>query len=98
LLYPSLYCSVDNAHYPSLSYNVLGAYSNRDTSLITITNEDYVNSDTIVELLININNAHSDSKVTLVMDNARYQRCNKVMDKAKELGIHLLFCLLIHRT
>lgn len=60
-------------------YNVLGAYSNRDTSLITITNEDYVNSDTIVELLIKINNVHPDSKVTLVMD------------KAKELGIHLLF-------
>ena len=72
-------------------YNVLGAYSNRDTSLITITNEDYINSDTIVKLLIKINSAHSDSKVTLVMDNARYQRCNKVMDKAKELGIHLLF-------
>ena len=72
-------------------YNVLGAYSNRDTSLITITNEDYVNSDTIVELLIKINNVHPDSKVTLVMDNARYQRCNKVMDKAKDLGIHLLF-------
>ena len=33
-------------------YNVLGAYSNRDTSLITITNEDYINSYTIVELLI----------------------------------------------
>ena len=72
-------------------YNVLGAYSNRDTNLITITNEDYINSDTIVELLIKIYNAHSDSKVTLVMDNARYQRCNKVMDKAAELGIHLLF-------
>ena len=27
----------------------------------------------------------------LVMDNARYQRCDKVMDKAKELGIDLLF-------
>ena len=25
------------------------------------------------------------------MDNARYQRCNKVTDKAKELGVHLLF-------
>ena len=72
-------------------YNVLGAYSNRDTRLITITNEDYINSDTIVELLLKINNAHPDSKVTLVMDNARYQRCNKVMDKAKDLGIHLLF-------
>jgi hypothetical protein len=42
-----------------LRYNVLGAYSNRDTSLITITNEDYVNSDTIVELLIKINNAQT---------------------------------------
>ncbi len=72
-------------------YNVLGAYSNRDTDLITITNDAYINSDTIVELLIKINRVHSDSTVTLVMDNARYQRCNKVMDKAKELGIHLLF-------
>jgi len=25
------------------------------------------------------------------MDNARYQRCNKVMDKVKDLGIQLLF-------
>ena len=74
-------------------YNVPGAYSNRDTSLIAITNEDYINSDTIVELLIKINNAHPVSNVTLVMDDARYQRCNKVMDKAKDLGIHLLFLL-----
>lgn len=72
-------------------YNVLGAYSIRDTNLITITNDAYINSDTIVGLLIKINSAHSDSKVTLVMDNARYQRCVKVMDKAKELGINLLF-------
>jgi len=72
-------------------YNVLGAYSNRETNLITITNETYINSETIVELLIKINKAHSDTKVTLVMDNARYQRCNKVMDKAEELGIDLLF-------
>ena len=73
-------------------YNVLGAaYSNRETNLITITNDAYVNSETIVELLIKINGVHSDSKVTLVMDNARYQRCKKVMEKAKELGIHLLF-------
>jgi len=72
-------------------YNVLGAYSNRETNLITITNDAYVNSDTIVELLIKINGVHPDSKVTLVMDNARYQRCKKVMDKAKDLDIHLLF-------
>jgi len=72
-------------------YNVLGAYSNRDTNLITIANDAYINSGTIVELLIKINKVHSDSTVTLVMDNARYQRCNKVMEKAKDLDIHLLF-------
>jgi hypothetical protein len=33
-------------------YNVLGAYSHRDTNLITITNDAYINSDTIVDLLI----------------------------------------------
>jgi hypothetical protein len=43
----------------SFCVDVLADYSNRDTSLITITNEDYVNSDTIVELLIKFNNAHS---------------------------------------
>lgn len=72
-------------------YNVLGAYSNQDTDLITITNDAYINSDTIVELLIKINQAYPESKVTLVMDNARYQRCSKVTKKAKELGVHLLF-------
>jgi transposase len=72
-------------------YNVLGAYSNQDNNLITITNENYINSDTLVELFIKINTAYSGSKITLVMDNARYQRCDKVMDKAQELGIDLLF-------
>ncbi len=76
--------------HPTYEVRLTG-YSNRETNLITITNDAYVNSDTIVELLIKINGVHPDSKVTLVMDNARYQRCKKVMDKAKELDIHLLF-------
>ena len=29
--------------------------------------------------------------ITLVLDNARYQRCHVVMNRAKELGIELLF-------
>jgi transposase len=38
-----------------------------------------------------INHLHPDTAITLVMDNARYQRCDKVMTKAKEFGIDLLF-------
>jgi transposase len=72
-------------------YNVLGAYSVQGTDLITITNDAYINSDTLVELLIAIHRKHPDIAVTLVMDNARYQRCAKVMEQAKALGIDLLF-------
>ena len=72
-------------------YNVLGAYSVKDTDLITITNDAYINSDTLVELLIAVNRTHPDTAVTLVMDNARDQRCAKVMEQAKAFGIDLLF-------
>lgn len=72
-------------------YNVLGAYSAKGTELITVTNDAYINSDTLVELLTAINRLHPDTAITLVMDNARYQRCDKVMAKAKEFGIDLLF-------
>jgi|APLak6261659701_1056019.scaffolds.fasta_scaffold17677_1 transposase len=72
-------------------YNVLGAYSSKGTELITITNNAYINSDTLVELLTAINCLHPDTAITLVMDNARYQRCDKVMAKAKEFRIDLLF-------
>src|SRR5574341_65363 len=72
-------------------YNVLGAYSVQGTELITLTNNAYINSDTLVELLTAIHRLHPDTAITLVMDNARYQRCAKVMDKAQELGIDLLF-------
>lgn len=72
-------------------YNVLGAYSVKGTELITLTNNAYINSDTIVDLLILISAQHPDTVITLVMDNARYQRCSKVIDKANELKIDLLF-------
>ena len=72
-------------------YNVLGAFSVSGTDLITITNDAYINSDTIVALLVKIKQQHPDIPLTLVMDNARYQRCIKVMDEAKALGIDLLF-------
>jgi transposase len=78
-------------------YNVLGADSVKGTELITITNNAYINSDTLVELLTAVNRLHPDTAITLVMDNARYQRCDKVMAKAKEFGIDLLFCRLIRR-
>ena len=62
-------------------YNVLGAFSVKGTDLVTITNDAYINSDTIVDLLIKLKQAYPDIPLTLVMDNARHQRCHKVTEQ-----------------
>jgi len=72
-------------------YNVLGAYSVKDAELIAITNNAYINSDTLVELLTTISRLHADTAITLILDNARYQRCDKVINHALESGIDLQF-------
>jgi transposase len=59
--------------------------------LVTITNDAYINSDTIVNVLIKLKQAYPDILLTIIMDNARYQRCNKVTEQADSLGIDILF-------
>ena len=67
-------------------YNVLGAFSVEGTHLVTITHDTYINSDTIVALLIKLKQEYTDIPLTLIMDNARYQRCNKVTEQAEMAG------------
>jgi len=73
-------------------YNVLGAIDAITHELITVCNETYINACSVCELLQKIRNAIVDENpVTLVMDNARYQRCALVTELAKKLKIELLF-------
>lgn len=72
-------------------YNVLGAIDRHSHELVSIRTTENINSLSVVALLDEIKKKHPDSKVTLVMDNARYQRCHLVMDHARELGVELLF-------
>jgi transposase len=71
-------------------YNVLGAWNAVTRQLIRISNTTRVSSDTMVELLGKIA-ADMVRPVTLVLDNARYQHCRKVIAEAQRLGIQLLF-------
>jgi hypothetical protein len=59
--------------------------------LITVANTTYINAVTVCELLQALADQPSNTPITLVMDNARYQRCALVQEKAKALGIELLF-------
>ena len=72
-------------------YNVLGAINAVTHELIRVTNDGYINATTVCELLRKIAALKLPTPITLVMDNASYQRCRLVQDLAKELGIELLF-------
>jgi transposase len=74
-------------------HNVLGAYDPIRHEAITVTNDTYINQDVFCEFLEKIATAYADSgrPITLILDNARYQKCQSVANKAKELTIELLY-------
>ncbi len=72
-------------------YNVLGALNAVNQELIRVTNHTYITAETVSELLRKIAAAGLQTPITLVMDNARYQHCQRVQQFAQELGIELLF-------
>jgi transposase len=72
-------------------FNVLGAWNAVARELITVTNTTVVNSETMCELLREIAAVGLIGPITLVLDNARYQRNAMVQELAAQLGLTLLF-------
>lgn len=54
-------------------------------------NDNYITSTTVCQLLDKLRERHPDTPISIVLDNARYQRCRLVMTRAIELGIDLVF-------
>jgi transposase len=74
-------------------FNVLGALNAITHELIMVTNDKYINALCFCELLWDISCKCSNSNIpiTLVLDNARYQKCKLVFYFAKLLDIELLY-------
>lgn len=72
-------------------YNVLGAFNAVSHELVRVTNDSYINAQTVCELLGKVSALGLGMPITLVMDNARYQRCQLVQNLALTLNIELLF-------
>jgi transposase len=72
-------------------FNVLGAWNAVTRELVSVTNTTVVNTETMCELLRKIAALKQTGPVTLVLDNARYQRNAIVKGFAEQLGITLLF-------
>jgi transposase len=72
-------------------YNVLGALDSQSGEVTTVTNDSYITAPTVCDLLAELRSKHAGGPMTLVLDNARYQRCRLVFEKAEELGVELLY-------
>lgn len=73
-------------------YNVLGALNAVSHQLIQVSNHSYINALSVCELLQAVAKASGPGMaITLVLDNARYQKCALVQELAKQLGIELLY-------
>ena len=67
-------------------FNVLGVLNAVSREVLTITNDRYINSQSICQLLLKIGDAVGHGAITVVLDNARYQKCKLVQDYAEILG------------
>ena len=72
-------------------HNVLGAFDAVTHRLIRVTNQGYINADSVCALLRSVAGAAVGLPITLVLDNARYQKCAVVQTLAAALGIELLY-------
>jgi transposase len=72
--------------------NVLGAFNAVTQDILTVTNTTYITALAVTQLLSQIAaQATAGVPITVVLDNARYQRCQLVCAHAAALGIELLF-------
>jgi transposase len=72
-------------------FNVLGALNAITHEIITVTNHTYINAASVCELLHKIAACHVDGAITLILDNAKYQKCLIVTELALTLNIDLLY-------
>ena len=73
-------------------YNMLGAINAITHDLYCVCNQTYINALSVCDLLTQIRDKCKDNNpITIVLDNAKYQRCNLVQQLAEKLDIELLF-------
>ena len=71
--------------------NVLAALHAVTQEVMTITNCSYITAESVCLLLCQLAHSYPTQALTVVLDNARYQRCLAVQECAAQLDIELLY-------
>lgn len=72
-------------------YNVLGALDYATKKVHTVTNDKYINAESVCELFRKIRSAYKGRTIHVVLDNASYQKCSRVTELADALRINCHF-------
>lgn len=72
-------------------FNVLGAIHAHTHEFTALYNASYINAEVVCEFFRQLVEQWSDKPVFVVLDNARYQHCQRVNEVACQLGIHLVY-------
>jgi transposase len=71
--------------------NVLAAVNAVSQEVFSVKKLTYITAETVWELLSLLASTHAGMPLTIILDNARYQRCALVQTIAQTLGIELLY-------
>lgn len=72
-------------------FKVLGTVDAVTKEIFTVTNDTYIKAESVCTLLTPIAARYVDEMITIVLDNARYQKCDLVLQHAASLGIERLY-------
>lgn len=72
-------------------YNVLGAIDYITKKVLTVANDTYITATEVCGMLRKVSTEYPGRAVHIVLDNARYQKCEAVRNLAAELGITLQY-------
>jgi transposase len=72
-------------------FNVLDDLHVITHAILTVTNETYINSASVIQLLEKLGAPFPDRPITGVLDNARYSSSHYVIAEAERLPITLLW-------
>ena len=71
--------------------NLLGFMDAITYETVNVMNDTYLNSDSVCDGLDELRKRFPDKILYVIMDNAAYQRCKKVQEKAEQLKINIIF-------
>lgn len=77
--------------YGRKRFNVMGAYNPITHKTTVVSNDSYLTSSEIVELYHKLREENENKKIVIILDNAKYQKCDLTKNAAEECNIEVIY-------